>query len=77
MDRPLKQKSSVSEIKARFDIDVERFSNLETGQTATIDAPLAMELITQAAFKSTRSIQRVLDIGCGPGFFSIELATPI
>ena len=74
MDRPLKKKSSVSEIKARFDIDVERFSNLETGQTATIDATLAMELITQAAFKSTRSIRRALDIGCGAGNNTIKLS---
>jgi hypothetical protein len=45
----LKKKSSASEIEARFDRDVDRFSNLETGQSATIDAPLAMELITEAA----------------------------
>ena len=45
MITPLEQKSSIDEIKARFDNDVERFSNLDTGQTATIDAPLAMELI--------------------------------
>ena len=32
-------KSTVEEIRQRFDKDVERFSNLETGQSATIDAP--------------------------------------
>ena len=32
-------KSSVAEIRARFDHDVERFANLETGQSATVDAP--------------------------------------
>ena len=42
-------KSTVEEIRARFDNDVERFSNLETGQSATIDAPLALELIAEAA----------------------------
>lgn len=42
---PLHQKSSISEIQARFDKDVERFADLETGQAATVDAPLAMELI--------------------------------
>ena len=46
---PLAAKSTTDEIRARFDADVERFSNLDTGQSATIDAPLAMELITQAA----------------------------
>ena len=42
-------KSTVEQIRQRFDNDVERFSNLETGQSATIDAPLVLELITQAA----------------------------
>ena len=74
MDTPLKQKSSIEEIRKRFDNDVERFSNIESGQTATIDAPLAMELITQAAFKSTSNIHRVLDIGCGAGNNTIRVA---
>jgi len=33
-----------------------------------------MDLITQAAFKSTASIRRVLDIGCGAGNNTIKLA---
>lgn len=74
MSTPLEQKSSPDEIKARFDNDVERFSNLDTGQTATIDAPLAMELIAQAAFKSTANIRKVLDIGCGAGNNTIKLS---
>ncbi len=61
----LGDKSTTEEIRLRFDNDVERFSNLETGQTATIDAPLAMDLITQAAISATPTIRRVLDIGCG------------
>jgi len=74
MSTPLDKKSSTDEIKARFDNDVERFSNLDTGQTATIDAPLAMELIAQAASESTRNIQNVLDIGCGAGNNTIKLS---
>ena len=70
---PLHQKSSTDEIRARFDADVERFSNLDTGQVATIDAPIAMELITRAAVKATLSIDRVLDIGCGAGNNTIKL----
>jgi len=72
-ETPLDQKSSVEEIRKRFDADVERFSNLETGQAATVDAPLAMELITTAAATSTTPIERVLDIGCGAGNNSIKL----
>ncbi len=67
MKTPFEKKSSVQQIKERFDKDVERFSNLETGQTATVDAPLAMELITQAAYHSTTEVKKVLDIGCGAG----------
>lgn len=70
---PFEKKSSVEEIKTRFDNDVERFSNLETGQSATIDAPLAMDLITQAAVRSTSNIRRVLDIGCGAGNNTLKL----
>ena len=68
------RKSSVEEIRQRFDQDVERFSNLDTGQTSTIDAPLAMELITEAAFYSSPHIRKVLDIGCGAGNNTLKLA---
>jgi tRNA (cmo5U34)-methyltransferase len=66
-------KSSVEEIRRRFDGDVERFSNLATGQTATIDAPLAMELITAAAVACNPTPCAVLDIGCGAGNNTLKL----
>lgn len=74
MGRALNQKSSVEEIKIRFDNDVERFSDLESGQTSTVDAPLAMELITRAAIQTTADISKVLDIGCGAGNNAIKLS---
>lgn len=74
MAKSFYEKSSVNEIRKRFDSDVERFSNLDTGQAATIDAPLAMELITEAAIAATPRIRRVLDIGCGAGNNAIRLA---
>ncbi len=77
MGRSLDQKSTIREIKARFDNDVERFSNLETGQTSTVDAPLAMELITRAAIESTANIDNVLDIGCGAGNNTIKLSQSV
>jgi tRNA (cmo5U34)-methyltransferase len=67
------KKSTVDEIRARFDRDVERFSNLETGQSATIDAPLALELITKAAAAVTPKATHVLDIGCGAGNYTLKL----
>lgn len=66
-------KSTVDDIRRRFDADVERFSNLATGQSATVDAPLAMELIAGAAAAATTPIRRVLDIGCGAGNNTIKL----
>lgn len=73
MSTPLHDKSTLDQIRDRFDHDVERFSKLETGQTATQDAPLAMRLITQAAVRSTNPIRRVLDIGCGAGNNTLKL----
>lgn len=73
MSTPLGQKSSLEQIRQRFDNDVERFSVLETGQKATIDAPLAMELITQAALAATPDARDLLDIGCGAGNNTLKL----
>lgn len=66
-------KSTVEEIRQFFDADVERFSNLETGQTATMDAPLAMQLVAQAAAATTPNAQSILDVGCGAGNYSLKL----
>jgi tRNA (cmo5U34)-methyltransferase len=73
----LSAKSTTDEIAARFNADVERFSDLETGQSATIDAPLSMQLITEAAVRLTPNIQRVLDIGCGAGNNTLKLSRPL
>jgi tRNA (cmo5U34)-methyltransferase len=67
------KKSTPEQIRARFDKDVERFSNLETGQSATVDAPLSMELIAQAASRSTPHATALVDIGCGAGNLSLKL----
>lgn len=66
-------KSTPEEIQKRFDNDVERFSNLQTGQSATIDAPLFMELITSAAAATNPSARHVLDVGCGAGNYTLKL----
>lgn len=67
------EKSSVDEIRRRFDNDVERFSNLETGQSATIDAPLSLELVTEVAARLKPDATAVLDVGCGAGNYSLKL----
>ena len=66
-------KSSVDEIRRRFDADVERFSNLETGQAATVDAPLAMALVAEAAAAATPNARHLLDVGCGAGNYTLTL----
>lgn len=69
----MKRKSSLDQIRQRFDQDVDRFSNLETGQTATMDAALAMELIAKTAAACSPAATRVLDIGCGAGNYTLKL----
>ncbi|MBC8112749.1 MAG: class I SAM-dependent methyltransferase [Candidatus Saccharimonas sp.] len=66
-------KSTVDEIRLRFDADVERFSNLETGQSATVDAPLAMSLVAETAAAVTPLATQLLDVGCGGGNYSLKL----
>src|SRR5690606_5823787 len=73
MPDPFEDKSTVDEIRRRFDNDVERFSNLETAQQATIDAPLVMELVTASAASVTPQATSMLDIGCGAGNYTLKL----
>ena len=66
-------KSTVDEIRQRFDADVERFSNLQTGQSTTIDAALVLDLIAAAAAAVTPDATHLLDIGCGAGNYALRL----
>jgi tRNA (cmo5U34)-methyltransferase len=66
-------KSTVEQIRERFDKDVERFSNLETGQSATIDAPLSLALIAEAASRVNPGASSLLDVGCGAGNYILKM----
>jgi len=68
-------KSTVEEIKQRFDKDVERFSNLDTGQVSTIDAKISLELITEASKRIVPNAENLLDIGCGAGNYTLMMLT--
>jgi tRNA (cmo5U34)-methyltransferase len=71
------QKSSISEIQQRFDNDVERFSNLDTGQLSTIDATISLQLITEAAKRINPAATALLDIGCGAGNYTLMMLSKI
>ncbi len=66
-------KSTPEEIRARFDGDVERFSSLETGQTAAMDSRLMLDLISRAARAVNPEARSLLDIGCGAGNYTLAL----
>lgn len=70
-------KSTLKEIKERFDNEVERFSNLDTGQLSTIDAKVSLELITEASRRIVPNAKNLLDIGCGAGNYSLMMLTKI
>jgi len=66
-------KSTIREIEERFDKDVERFANLDTGQQTTLDARFNMEIITEAIARRYPRLKSVLDIGCGAGNYTVKL----
>ncbi len=66
-------KSTVDEIRERFDSDVERFSKLDSGQASAIDARLMIDLVASAACSCSSPVNNVLDVGCGAGNNTIRL----
>ncbi|MDR3256283.1 MAG: class I SAM-dependent methyltransferase [Endomicrobium sp.] len=67
------KKATIEEIRRRFDVDVERFSNLDTGQISTIDAKISLELITEAAKRIVPKAVNLLDVGCGAGNYTLMM----
>jgi tRNA (cmo5U34)-methyltransferase len=69
------KKSTPEAIRRNFDQQVERFSNIETGQTTAIDSPLCMELVSQAAKLTNPNATHIMDLGCGGGNYAVKMAT--
>lgn len=68
-------KSSPESIRKSFDQQVERFSNIETGQTTAIDSPLCMELVARSAALLNPDAKHILDLGCGGGNYAVKVAS--
>src|SRR6516165_11956383 len=66
-------KSTVDEIRRRFDGETDRYTNLETGQLSAVDAVLAMSLVAEAAAATTPHATNLLDVGCGGGNYTLKL----
>lgn len=66
-------KSTLAEIKARFDRAVEQYSDLEAGQPTATDAAFSMELITDSILAYSPDVKKVLDVGCGAGNYTLKL----
>lgn len=73
MSEANKRKSSIEEIREKFDQAVDLFSNLETGQRTAVDSPVFLELLTEAAKRLAPGAKSVLDIGCGAGNYTLKL----
>lgn len=56
------EKSSAEEIRERFDQLVEKFADLEAGQSTAVDGALMLELIADAAARTNPDAKRVLDV---------------
>jgi len=68
-------KSSPDSIRQNFDQQVERFSNIDTGQTTAIDSPLCMELVARSIALLNPNAKRVMDLGCGGGNYAVKVTS--
>ncbi|MCF8358358.1 MAG: class I SAM-dependent methyltransferase [Prolixibacteraceae bacterium] len=68
-------KSTVEEIRTKFDRLAHRYTNLEKGQDTALDSPLSLELISQAAAAYNPNAKALLDIGCGGGNYIVKVTS--
>jgi tRNA (cmo5U34)-methyltransferase len=71
------EKATLEEIKERFDIDVEEFSDLDTGQVSIIDSKIYLELVTEVSKRIKPNSFNLLDVGCGAGNYTIMMLSKI
>lgn len=66
-------KSTVEEIRVKFDQLAHKYTNLEKGQDTALDSPLTLELISMAASTHNSDAKAILDLGCGGGNYIVKL----
>ena len=71
----IKEKSSPEAIRRNFDQQVERFSDIQTGQTTAIDSPLCMELVARSAALLNPDAATIVDLGCGGGNYAVKVTS--
>lgn len=70
-------KATLDEIRIRFDNDVEKFSNLDIGQTSLIDAKLSLKIVTESAKRLFPNAVSLLDVGSGAGNYTLKMLSKI
>ncbi|MDR1478076.1 MAG: class I SAM-dependent methyltransferase [Planctomycetaceae bacterium] len=73
MNYDYKNKITIDELRNQFDGEVERFSNEQTGQVSSVDAPLILSIFEKSISQMYPDAKRLLDIGCGAGNFSLRI----
>lgn len=67
------KKSSPEEIRQKFNLLVDSYSDLEAGQRTAVDSVKIAKLIAKVAICINSGATEILDIGCGGGNYAIRL----
>ena len=70
-------KSTIEEIEEKFDNQVHRYSDINTGQETAMDSVLIMELVSRMAIAAKPEATHILDIGCGAGNYTLKILEKI
>lgn len=67
------RKSSPEEIRQKFNLLVDSYSDLDAGQRTAVDSVRMAELIAKVAARLNPEATEILDIGCGGGNYTIRI----
>lgn len=68
------KKISMDELRRRFDVDVDRFSDERNGQRTAVDAALVLDMLERLIARMHPGAKDLCDIGCGAGNFALRIA---